>query len=121
MRVYFNDDIRPERVKETISDVPGVDCVLSRMDVVREYNLPAGPEGDLAVFGDLHTVIGTREVDHDLHGLKGQRLRTHGSVYEADVPFIISRPVSNEYARRAEDARLHSYETFDYVLNGITD
>ena len=59
--------------------------------------------------------------DHDLTGLKGQRIRTHGSVHEADVPIILSRPVSHEYARRAEDARLHSDETFDYALNGILD
>ena len=65
------------------------------------------------------TVNGARETDHDLSGLKGYRLRTHGSLHEADVPILLSRPVSDEYARRAEDARLHSYEVFDYALNGI--
>ena len=75
----------------------------------------------MAVLGDERTVIGAREADHDLTGLKGQRLRTHGSVHEADVPIILSRPVSDEYARRAEDARLHSYQAFDYALNGLVD
>ena len=37
------------------------------------------------------------------------------------MPIILSRPVSDGYARRAEVARLHSYETFDYALNGIVD
>ena len=60
-------------------------------------------------------------MDHDLSGLKGHRLRTHGSVHEADVPIILSRPVSDEYARHAEDARLHSYQAFDYAFNGIVD
>jgi len=87
----------------------------------REFDLPLGPEGDVAVLGDVRTVIGAREVDHDLSGLKGHRLRTHGSVHEADVPIILSRPVSDEHARRAEDARLHSYEAFDYAFNGIVD
>ena len=77
-------------------------------------------EGDVAVMGDARTVIGTREVDHDLSGLKGHRLRTHGSLYEADVPIILSRPVSEDYARRAERSRLHSYEAFDYAFNGPT-
>ena len=35
------------------------------------------------------------------------------------MPIFLSRPVSDEYARRAEDARLHSYEVFDYAFNGV--
>jgi phosphonoacetate hydrolase len=119
VRVYCHGGLAGERVIEAIKDVPGLERVLSREEVAREFDLPTGPEGDVAVLGDRRTVIGARQVDHDLSGLKGQRLRTHGSVYEADVPVIISRPVSDEYARRAEDARLHSYHVFDYALNGI--
>ena len=99
---------------------PGAGAV-PREDVAREFDLPVGPEGDVAVLGDVRTVIGAREVDHDLGGLRGHRLRTHGSVHEADVPIILSRPVSDEYARRAENGRLHSYEAFDYALNGIVE
>ena len=118
VRVYCNDGLRAEQVMEATADLPGVERVLSRADVVREYDLPVGPEGDVAVLGDLRTVIGAREVDHDLSGLKGHRLRTHGSIHEADVPIVISRPVGDGYARRAEDARLYSYEAFDYAFNG---
>ncbi len=118
VRVYCSDGLRAEQVMEATADVPGVERVLSRADVVREYDLPVGPEGDVAVLGDLRTVIGAREVDHDLSGLKGHRLRTHGSIHEADVPIVISRPVGDGYARRAEDARLYSYEAFDYAFNG---
>ena len=118
VRVYCNDGLSSKQVIETIEDVPGLERVLSRTRVAREFELPIELEGDVAVLGDARTVIGTREVDHDLSGLKGHRLRTHGSVYEADVPIILSRPVSEEYARRAEDARVHSYQMFDYALNG---
>ena len=119
VRVYCQNGLRSEQVTEAIADVPGLEQVLSRAEVVKEYDLPAGPEGDVAVLGDLHTVIGTRETDHDLGGLKGHRLRTHGSIHEADVPIISSRPVCDGYARRAEDTRLHSYETFEYALNAV--
>ena len=119
VRVYCNEGLSPERVMEAIEDVPGLERVLSRSDVAQEFDLPLGPEGDVAVLGDARTVIGAREVDHDLSGLQGHRLRTHGSVHEADVPIILSRPVTDEYARRAEDARLHSYEVFDYAFNGV--
>lgn len=118
VRVYCNNGLGVEQVIEAIKDVPGLERVLSREQVAREFDLPTGPEGDVAVLGDLRTVIGGREVDHDLSALKGHRLRTHGSEYEADVPIILSQPVSDEYARRAEDARLHSYEVFDYAFNG---
>ena len=121
MRVYCREGLPGERVIDAIADVPGLERVLSREAVAQEFDLPVGPEGDVAVLGDARTVIGAREVDHDLSGLKGHRLRTHGSVHEADVPIILSRPVSDEYARRAEDARLHSYEAFDYAFNGIVD
>ena len=89
--------------------------MLSRADAARKFDLPFDPEGDVAVLGDARTVIGTRETDHDLGGLKGRRLRTHGSLHEADVPIILSRPIGDEYARRAEDRRLHSYEVFEYA------
>ena len=121
VRVYCHEGLPGERVIDAIAGVPGLERVLSREAVAREFDLPFGPEGDVAVLGDVRTVIGAREVDHDLRGLRGHRLRTHGSVHEADVPIILSRPVSDEYARRAEDGRLHSYEAFDYAFNGIGD
>jgi phosphonoacetate hydrolase len=118
VRVYCHDGLSGDQVIEAIDNVPGLEKVLSRERVAREFDLPTGPEGDVAVLGDARTVIGTRSEDHDLSGLKGHRLRTHGSEYEADVPIIISRPVSDSYARRAEDTRLHSYQVFDYAFNG---
>ena len=121
VRVYCHDGARAERAIEAIEDVPGLERVLSRQTVSSEFDLPFGTEGDVAVLGDERTVIGSREADHDLSGLKGHRLRTHGSTHEAHVPIILSRPVSDDYARRAEDRRLHSYEAFDYALNGIVD
>ena len=121
VRVYCQAGLAGERVIDAIEAVPGLERVLSREAVAREFELPFDSEGDVAVLGDERTVIGAREVDHDLSGLKGQRLRTHGSVHEANVPIILSRPVSDEYARHAEDARLHSHETLDYALNGILD
>lgn len=118
VRVYCHGDLGSDQVIEAIENVPGLEQVLSREQVAEHFDLPIGPEGDVAVLGDKRTVIGTRLEDHDLSGLKGHRLRTHGSVYEADVPIIISRPLNDAYARGAEDTRLHSYQVFDYAFNG---
>ena len=119
VRVYCREGLSGERVIDSIRDVPGLERVLSREDVAREFDLPFGPEGDVAVLGDARTVIGARETDHDLSGLRGQRLRTHGSLHEARVPIILSRAVREEYARRAEDAPPHGYEVLCYALNGV--
>ena len=121
VRVYCREGLPVERAAEAVADAPGVERVLAREAAARELDLPYGREGDLAVLADIHTVIGARKADHDLSGLKGHRLRTHGSLHEAHVPIMLSRPVSDEYARRAEEGRLHSYEAFDYALNGIVD
>ena len=69
--------------------------------------------------GDAVTVIGARAVDHDLTALKGTRLRTHGSLTEADVPFVISEPLNATYAERAAKGGLRSHEIFDFALNGV--
>ena len=71
------------------------------------------------MISDAGTCIGARRVDHDLSGLKGQRLRTHGGIAEAKVPLIISAPVTDAYARRAEKHPIKSYDLFDYALNGV--
>ncbi len=63
-------------------------------------------------------MIGGSEKDHDLSALKGKRLRTHGSLHEAKVPFILSEPINEEYMRRAKERPLRSREIFEYALNG---
>ena len=121
MRVYCREGFPGERVIEAIADVPGLEQVLSREVVAQEFDLPVGPEGDVAVLGDARTVIGAREADHDLSGLKGHRLRTHAaSTRPTCRSSSATRSVTSTRAR-AEDARLHSYEAFDYAFNGIVD
>lgn len=117
VRVYAGDGVRPQRIIDAVREVPGLEQVLARDEVAKAYDLPYDVEGDVAVLGDARTVIGSRAADHDLGGLKGKRLRTHGSLHEARVPVILSEPVRDEYARRAEPPGIHSYEVFDYALN----
>ena len=73
----------------------------------------------MVVIGDAGTCIGAAEADHDLSGLKGHRLRTHGGISESRVPFILNHPLRPEYAARAAAAPLRSYQIFDFAINGI--
>ena len=119
VRVYCHQGHRAEEVVEIASDLSGVAQVWSAEAVSRDLQQPLDREGDVAVMGDAYTVIGGRESEHDLSALKGSRLRTHGSLFEADVPFILSAPLSDEYAERGAAGGLRSRELFEFALNGV--
>jgi phosphonoacetate hydrolase len=65
----------------------GVELVLDRVQVCERFDLPVDREGDFAVFGDRHTVIGARREEHDLSQLAGHRLRSHGGLGERRCRF----------------------------------
>jgi len=62
--------------------------------------------------------IGSSASNHDLTGLKGHRLRTHGGVSEAKVPFIVNQPLNHAYQLKAACSTLKSYQIFDFAING---
>jgi phosphonoacetate hydrolase len=106
---------------ERASRYPGVALVLDGSSAALRYNLPPEREGDFIVTGDAHTVLGSRVEEHELGGLKGHRLRSHGGLSEQSVPFIVSRPLKKEYQERAAKERLRNFDIFDFVLNGSVD
>lgn len=118
VRVYGYNGVTPEQIVDAVKPLEGIERVLTRQQVADEFQLPLEPEGDVAVLADLYSVVGARAADHDLSGLKGGHLRTHGSTHEADVPFIINRPLNAAYAAKAASGKIQNYEVFDYVING---
>jgi len=118
VRVYCHGDTTPEAVMAIVRQQAGVAGVWSAQEVAAEMDQPLDREGDVAVMGDKGTVIGARRCDHDLDALKGTRLRSHGSIWEADVPFIISAPLNADYRRKAGAGRLRSHQIFDFAING---
>jgi phosphonoacetate hydrolase len=99
--------------------LPGVELVLDKQQVCKQFDLPIDREGDFAVFSDQNTVVGARRDDHNLSQLTGHRLRSHGGLGEQKVPFLLSRSLNKEYRRRAEEKPLHNYDIFDFALNGV--
>ena len=118
VRVYCRDGLSPREVAEMAATLPGVDAAYERADTAARFELPEDREGDVAVVSDAGTCIGSRAADHDLSGLKGHRLRTHGGISEAKVPVIMSEPATDDFARRPENTPIKSYDVFDYALNG---
>ena len=72
----------------------------------------------MAVVARHDVCIGASAGNHDLSGLKGHRLRTHGGVSEAKVPFIVNKPLNDAYRMKAAGMTLKSYQIFDFAING---
>jgi phosphonoacetate hydrolase len=119
VRVYITGETKRERIIEITKNITGIEKVWTAENVAEELEQPLDREGDIAVAADKKTVIGGRQLDHDLSALKGQRLRTHGSLHEAQVPFVLSEPLNDAYARKAEQIPLRSNQIFDFAINGL--
>ncbi len=119
VRVYCRAGLDPADVMKVARAIPGVEAVCDRAMAARRFELPLDREGDVAVISRADTCIGASEKDHDLSGLRGHRLRTHGGISEAKVPFILNRRLRAEYAARAAAGPLRSYQIFDFAINGV--
>jgi phosphonoacetate hydrolase len=119
VRVYARDSAEIPALMSASAELPGVALVLDAADAARRFELPLDREGDFIVLGDANTAIGASKAEHDLSGLAGHRLRSHGGLGEQPVPFILSRPLTTEYRRVAETRRLRNYDIFDFALNGV--
>ncbi|MBM3933913.1 MAG: phosphonoacetate hydrolase [SAR202 cluster bacterium] len=116
-RVYCGVGVRPRDVQAFARSLPGVEAVYDKKTACRTFEQPADREGDVVVISNANAAIGSSQAKHDLSGLKGHRLRSHGGLAERRVPVILSSPLSAAYRQRAA-AGVRSYEIFDYAING---
>jgi phosphonoacetate hydrolase len=119
VRVYCHGRLDPDDVTRAAREIEGVEAVYDRAGAVRRFDLPHDREGDVAVISRADTCIGASRAAHDLSGLAGHRLRTHGGISEARVPFILNYPLRPEYAARAAAGPLESHQIFDFAINGV--
>ena len=119
VRVYVRNASQLSAMIATAAALPGVEAALDRREAAERLELPLDREADFVVLGDRHTAIGAAAAEHDLSGLAGHRLRSHGGRGEQAVPFILTHPLTAEYSRRAETSRLRNFDIFDFALNGV--
>lgn len=118
VRVYARTGApAPAELARAVRGLDGIDQVLDRAAASAEYDLPYDNEADLVVTGDRNTVLGASESEHDLAGLAGHRLRSHGGRGEQRVPFLVSVPLNAEYRDKAR-GRLRNFDIYDFALNG---
>jgi phosphonoacetate hydrolase len=119
VRVYCRGGrATPEAIMRLIEPVPGLAEIYDRHTVCRKFDLPLDREGDVAVISARDVCVGGSQKEHDLTGLEGHRLRTHGGVTEARVPFVVSEPVSDAHRLKAKNGPLNSYQLFEFAING---
>jgi phosphonoacetate hydrolase len=118
VRVHvLSPNLSADDVASFLRGVPGIDLALTRKEACRRFELPEDREGDVSVVAAEGLALGGRSVDHDVTKLAGKRLRSHGSIAEQTVPFIVSRPFNDEYAARARGG-LRNFDIFEYAING---
>jgi phosphonoacetate hydrolase len=103
---------------ETTASLPGIAAVIDGAEAAQRFEMPPDREGDFVVLADARTVIGSRYAEHDLSGLAGHRLRSHGGLNEQRVPFILSRALNMDYQLIAKSRRLRNFHIFEFALNG---
>ena len=84
--ICLNDLEDESRVRQGLSELVGVEEVLSREQAVDRFHLPQERVGDLVVLADRDTMLGDLESEYeDLP----PTYRNHGSLYEFRVPLLI--------------------------------
>ncbi|GBE44460.1 MAG TPA: phosphonoacetate hydrolase [Rhizobiales bacterium] len=118
VRVHCFDGVTAREAIDFIRPIPGIEEALPREEAASRFDLPVDVEADVVVISGENHCVGMGRDDHDIAGLNGARLRTHGGISERDVPFVISRPLNPEYLARAKSEQLKNYQIFDYAING---
>lgn len=103
--VYLKNREDLEKVRKTILTLNGIEAVLTREEAVKKFGLMPQRIGDLMVLGNKVTVFGALE-NKESEKLD-EHYRSHGSLYEANVPLFVYN------ARKSPGA---DYFKFNYLL-----
>ncbi|MDF2999008.1 MAG: phosphonoacetate hydrolase [Xanthobacteraceae bacterium] len=108
--------IDPAAVLERVRTLPGIALALPGSEAAARFEMPVDREADIVVIGAAGVALGARAGDHDLSQLAGERLRSHGSLAEQRVPFILSHPLR---APGDVPETLRNFDIFDFALNRV--
>ncbi|HET6607246.1 MAG TPA: phosphonoacetate hydrolase [Rhodopila sp.] len=99
-----------------LAALPGIEQALEGAEACRRYDLAPEMEGDVTIIAAHGVALGARAVEHDLAGLAGERLRSHGGTAEQRVPFLVSVPPGPDW--HAAHPHLRNFDILDAALNG---
>ena len=119
VRVYDKAPVGIEALKAAIAALPGIELVLEGPAAAERFEMPPDREADIVVIATRNVALGATRGEHDLSGIDGHRLRSHGGLSEQRVPFVVSTRLSPAYQTIARQRRLRNFDIFDFVLNGV--
>jgi len=120
VRVWSKGRVSADLIIAYVQSMEGVELALDKSTACRMFDMPEDREADVVVVSRENVCIGASAARHNLEGLRGHRLRTHGGVSEAKVPLILNRPLNAAYRQKLAWKSLKSYEIFELALNGTT-
>ncbi len=112
--VYLDQEVDQDALIGRLQELEGIELVYGNAEGCRKFGLDPTRLGDIILVSSKHSVIGTREDQHDLSGLDVP-LRSHGGLSEQTVPLLVNRPVTIP----PDAPRLRNFDVFDVVLNRL--
>lgn len=117
VRIHLADEADVAEIRDFVARLPGVWLALTRREACARFDLPFEREGDIVVVGAKGVALGMHAGDHRLEDLAGARLRSHGSLAETPVPFVMSHPPAPDGLARSRTGSLRNWDVFDLALN----
>lgn len=116
VRVHLlNSTADAQDMLDHVRTLPQVEAAYTGAEAAELFEMPADREGDLVVIAKEHAVLGSRQDEHDLSGLKGHSLRSHGGLSEQAIPLLRSEPFSGTEV--ASSRAWRNFDVFDIALN----
>jgi phosphonoacetate hydrolase len=111
--VYLKRPGDAEKATALLRELDGVERVLTRAEAAKTFRLMSERIGELVVLGDRRTVFGELIAEPGREAPEREDLpesyRSHGSLYEADVPLVVynapSAPPKDSYRHNLDIAR----------------
>ncbi|WP_101876759.1 alkaline phosphatase family protein [Lachnoclostridium edouardi] len=92
--VFLDKNQNPEEFLKLAKSVPEIEKIMTNTEAAKEFHLPADRIGDYVLFAAESCAFGEVEGER----LETNDVRTHGSLYERNVPLITIHPEKEEEA-----------------------
>jgi len=112
---YLPKDTDIEEAINKLSEIDGLDVVISKQDAASRFELPEDRLGDIVLVSTERKTIGTSASRHDLSGLN-EPLRSHGGLSEQVVPFIVNTKLES----LPNAPELRNFDAFYYAAQAAS-
>jgi len=110
VRVWRREYVSDLELIKSIQAIDGVEACYDKNRACQLFDLPLDREADIVVIAKKNYCLGSSQSAHHLDGLAGHRLRSHGGISEALVPFILSEKLNEEYRHKSTLGNIKTHE-----------